>query len=166
MFTLSVPPRRSSALTLLHLAICSPPRQPLSHHLRVGFLRKREVRACGVRQLVDPISSISLCDQPPAERFAIHCLCFRRHHRILLPDSGSACHILFRVCSQMGDSELGWNDFSLPGCGECFDNEDGSSRQDELRRCRTGEEEHLVREQIGRHTSELPSLKRNTYAVF
>src|SRR3546814_19312168 len=51
----------------------------------------------------------------------------------------------------MGDSELGWNDFSLPGCGECFDNEDGSSRQDELRRCRTGEEAHLVREPDNPH---------------
>src|SRR3546814_5778283 len=73
--------------------------------LRVAVLRKREVRACGVRQLVDPISSISLCDQPPAERFARHCLCFRRHHRILLPDSGSACHILFRR-SEEHTSEL------------------------------------------------------------
>src|SRR3546814_12775632 len=62
----------------------------------------------------------------------------------------------------MGDSELGWNDFRLPGCGECFDNEDGSSRQDELRRCRTGEEAHLVSEPDNPHDPLAVAIVRAT----
>jgi hypothetical protein len=46
---------------------------------------------------------------------------------------------------------MGWNDFSLPGCGEVFDNEDGTSRQDELRRCSAGELVALVREPDNPH---------------
>lgn len=41
---------------------------------------------------------------------------------------------------------MGWNDFSLPACGERFDNEDGTSRQEELSLCRPGETLQLVRE--------------------
>jgi len=41
---------------------------------------------------------------------------------------------------------MGWNDFSLPARGERFDNEDGSSRQEELFLCRPGEPVRLVRE--------------------
>lgn len=41
---------------------------------------------------------------------------------------------------------MGYNDFCLPGVGERFENEDGSSRQDELRRCARGEVVRLVRE--------------------
>ena len=46
---------------------------------------------------------------------------------------------------------MGWNDFSLAGCGEWFDNEDGSSRQVELARCRPGEMAELVREPDNPH---------------
>lgn len=46
---------------------------------------------------------------------------------------------------------MGWNDFSLPVCGERFDNEDGSSRQDELRQCRPGELITLMREPENPH---------------
>ena len=46
---------------------------------------------------------------------------------------------------------MGWNDFSLPGCGEWFDNEDGSSRQVELARCEVGEPVMLVREPENPH---------------
>jgi hypothetical protein len=46
---------------------------------------------------------------------------------------------------------MGWNDFSLPACGEWFDNEDGSSRQDELAQCRPGESVQLVREPENPH---------------
>jgi hypothetical protein len=46
---------------------------------------------------------------------------------------------------------LGWNDFSLPACGERFDNEDGTSRQEELARCKPGEPVRLVREPDNRH---------------
>lgn len=46
---------------------------------------------------------------------------------------------------------MGWNDFSLPACGEWFDNEDGSSRQDELACCATGEPVDLVREPDNPH---------------
>lgn len=46
---------------------------------------------------------------------------------------------------------MGWNDFSLPGCGEWFDNEDGSSRQAELALCRVGEAAFLVREPSNPH---------------
>lgn len=46
---------------------------------------------------------------------------------------------------------MGWNDFSVPACGEMFDNEDGTSRQDELRNCLPGEVVHLVREPENPH---------------
>lgn len=46
---------------------------------------------------------------------------------------------------------MGWNDFSVPGCGERHDNEDGSSRQEELGRCRPGEVMRLVREPDNPH---------------
>lgn len=46
---------------------------------------------------------------------------------------------------------MGWNDFSLPACGEFFDNEDGSSRQAELALCRPGESVRLVREPDNPH---------------
>ncbi|MBB5712892.1 HIRAN domain-containing protein [Sphingomonas xinjiangensis] len=41
---------------------------------------------------------------------------------------------------------MGWNDFSLPACGEGYENEDGSSPQEELARCWPGEIVDLVRE--------------------
>lgn len=41
---------------------------------------------------------------------------------------------------------MGWNDFSLPIVGERHDNEDGTSRQQELARCQPGEAVSLVRE--------------------
>lgn len=41
---------------------------------------------------------------------------------------------------------MGWNDFSLPICGERFANEDGSSRQAELALCEPGESVELRRE--------------------
>jgi hypothetical protein len=43
------------------------------------------------------------------------------------------------------------NDFLLLVVGERFDNEDGSSRQDEIRRCKVGEAVHLWREPTNRH---------------
>lgn len=46
---------------------------------------------------------------------------------------------------------MGWNDFSVPGCGEAFDNEDGTSRQAELRNCLPGEVMYLVREPENPH---------------
>lgn len=46
---------------------------------------------------------------------------------------------------------MGWNDFSVPACGEWFDNEDGTSRQTELAECRTGEQVELVREPDNPH---------------
>ncbi len=46
---------------------------------------------------------------------------------------------------------MGWNDFSVPACGETYDNEDGTSRQDELLRCRPGDVVHLVREPDNLH---------------
>lgn len=46
---------------------------------------------------------------------------------------------------------MGWNDFSLPACGERHDNEDGTSRQHELRRCEPGEIVDLVREPDNPH---------------
>jgi hypothetical protein len=46
---------------------------------------------------------------------------------------------------------MGWNDFSVPACGEHFENEDGTSRQDEIRRCAVGEGIHLVREPDNPH---------------
>jgi hypothetical protein len=46
---------------------------------------------------------------------------------------------------------VGWNDFSLPACGERFANEDGTSRQEELRRCAPGDWLQLVREPDNPH---------------
>lgn len=46
---------------------------------------------------------------------------------------------------------LGWNDFSLPACGEAYENEDGTSRQEELRACEPGQEIRLVREPDNPH---------------
>lgn len=46
---------------------------------------------------------------------------------------------------------MGYNDFCLPAVGERFDNEDGSSRQDELRLCSRGETVRLVREPENPH---------------
>lgn len=46
---------------------------------------------------------------------------------------------------------MGWNDFSLAGCGEWFDNEDGTSRQEELARCAPGDWVDLVREPDNPH---------------
>jgi len=46
---------------------------------------------------------------------------------------------------------MGWNDFSLPAVGERFENEDGTSRQEELARCRPGEQVQLVREPENPH---------------
>jgi len=46
---------------------------------------------------------------------------------------------------------MGWNDFSLPARGERFDNEDGTSRQEELARCRPGEPVRLVRQPENPH---------------
>jgi HIRAN domain len=46
---------------------------------------------------------------------------------------------------------MGWNDFSLPAIGERHDNEDGTSRQEELARCKPGEDVRLVREPENPH---------------
>ncbi len=46
---------------------------------------------------------------------------------------------------------MGWNDFSLPAVGERFDNDDGTSRQEELARCQPGEGVQLVREPDNPH---------------
>jgi len=46
---------------------------------------------------------------------------------------------------------MGWNDFSLPAIGERHDNEDGTSRQEELSRCEPGEGVRLVREPENEH---------------
>lgn len=47
---------------------------------------------------------------------------------------------------------MGWHDFSLPACGEWYDNEDdGTSRQLELAECRVGEKLELVREPNNPH---------------
>jgi hypothetical protein len=46
---------------------------------------------------------------------------------------------------------MGWNDFSLPAVGERYDNEDGTSRQEELARCEPGEPLHLMREPDNPH---------------
>ncbi|WP_025293728.1 HIRAN domain-containing protein [Sphingomonas sanxanigenens] len=46
---------------------------------------------------------------------------------------------------------MGWNDFSLPACGEFYDNEDGSSRQEELRSLEPGDVLALVREPENAH---------------
>lgn len=39
-----------------------------------------------------------------------------------------------------------WNDFSLPAIGERHDNDDGTSRQEELALCEPGEDIRLFRE--------------------
>lgn len=41
---------------------------------------------------------------------------------------------------------MGWNDFSLPACGEVHSNNDGTCRQCELALCRPGDPLRLVRE--------------------
>jgi len=46
---------------------------------------------------------------------------------------------------------MGYNDFFLPAVGERYDNEDGTSRQDELRLCCRGEVIRLVREPENPH---------------
>lgn len=46
---------------------------------------------------------------------------------------------------------MGTNDFRLRLVGERFDNEDGSSRQEELARCTVGEIVELVREPSNPH---------------
>ncbi len=46
---------------------------------------------------------------------------------------------------------MGWNDFSLPACGELFDNDDGTSRQEELARCKPGDRLNLVRQPDNPH---------------
>jgi hypothetical protein len=46
---------------------------------------------------------------------------------------------------------MGFNDFLLPAVGERYDNEDGTSRQDELRLCQRGELVSLVREPDNPH---------------
>lgn len=70
---------------------------------------------------------------------------------ILLVDSTGrrSYHVL--VLFYMGSSRVGWNDFSLPACGEYYDNEDGSSRQAELARCEPGDWLQLVREPENPH---------------
>lgn len=54
---------------------------------------------------------------------------------------------------------MGWNDFSLPVVGVQYHNEDGSSRQEELRRCEPGEPIWLERQPDNPHD-------RNAIAVF
>lgn len=46
---------------------------------------------------------------------------------------------------------MGWNDFRLAARGERYPNADGSSRQDELARCRPGEALQLLREPTNEH---------------
>lgn len=46
---------------------------------------------------------------------------------------------------------MGWNDFSLPACGEWYENDDGSSRQAELALCRPGDPLALIREPENPH---------------
>lgn len=46
---------------------------------------------------------------------------------------------------------MGWNDFSLAVVGCWYENEDGTSRQDELRQCEPGEIVDLVREPENPH---------------
>lgn len=53
----------------------------------------------------------------------------------------------------MGRVALGWNDFSLPACGEFYENEDGTSRQEELALCQPGDWLQLVREPDNPHDS-------------
>jgi len=46
---------------------------------------------------------------------------------------------------------MGWNDFSLPAVGTWYENDDGSSRQDELALCRPGDWITLAREPWNEH---------------
>ncbi len=46
---------------------------------------------------------------------------------------------------------MGWNDFSLAAVGEKYENEDGTSRQEELARCAPGDWLMLVREPDNPH---------------
>lgn len=46
---------------------------------------------------------------------------------------------------------MGWNDFSLAAVGTWYENDDGTSRQEELARCRPGEWIGLVREPDNPH---------------
>ncbi|TZG24593.1 HIRAN domain-containing protein [Sphingomonas montanisoli] len=46
---------------------------------------------------------------------------------------------------------MGWNDFKLPVVGCRYQNDDGTSRQDELRRCQPGEPIDLFREPDNPH---------------
>jgi hypothetical protein len=46
---------------------------------------------------------------------------------------------------------LGWNDFSLAAVGCWYENDDGSSRQDELRQCMPGDGLEFVREPDNPH---------------
>lgn len=46
---------------------------------------------------------------------------------------------------------MGWSDFSMPACGEWYENEDGTSRQAELALCRPGEQVELIREPDNPH---------------
>lgn len=54
---------------------------------------------------------------------------------------------------------MGWNDFSLAAVGCWYDNEDGTSRQDELRLLKVGEEIALLREPDNPHG-------RNAVAIY
>lgn len=69
--------------------------------------------------------------------------------KMVLFESHSSC----QLCSTfvLMEDPVGWNDFSLPACGEWYDNEDGTSRQDELRNCVPGEVIHLLREPENEH---------------
>lgn len=58
---------------------------------------------------------------------------------------------MFLICSKLEGDSVGWCDFSLPACGEQFDNEDGTSRQAELARCQAGDWLDLVREPDNPH---------------
>jgi hypothetical protein len=97
------------------------------------------------RQIIDPVATIFLREQPAAERL-VHLL----HVQILLPTHPFAQYHVLYLFSIRGVA-LGWNDFSLPACGECYDNEDGSSRQEELARCTPGEMVYLIREPDNPH---------------
>jgi hypothetical protein len=46
---------------------------------------------------------------------------------------------------------MGWNDFSLAAVGCWYENDDGSSRQDELRQCVPGEWLEFIREPDNPH---------------
>jgi len=53
---------------------------------------------------------------------------------------------------------MGWNDFRLPVVGTQFENEDGSSRQEELARCEIGEAIELRREPDNPHDERAVAL--------